>query len=69
MFFFQEDLQTNAQATVQAFASNSERLLILFDEILTADEIVRTSNDEKLSKISLIRRCFSFVFRITTEKI
>ena len=42
---FQEDVQTNAQATVQAFASNSERLLILFDDILTADEIVRTSND------------------------
>jgi hypothetical protein len=42
-FCFQEDIQTNAQATVDALATNAERLLILFDDILTADEITRTS--------------------------
>ncbi|CAF3644133.1 unnamed protein product [Rotaria sordida] len=37
-----EDIQTNGQATIDALATNAERLLILFDEILTADEITRT---------------------------
>ncbi|CAM4747075.1 unnamed protein product [Rotaria magnacalcarata] len=37
-----EDIQTNGQATVGALATNAERLLILFDDILTADEITRT---------------------------
>ena len=43
----QEDIQTNAQATVAALATNAERLLILFDDILTADEITRTSIKKK----------------------
>jgi len=52
-----EDLLTNAQATVQLFASNSERLLILFDEILTADEIVRTKLPPKKFELSeLVKR-------------
>ncbi|CAF2574698.1 unnamed protein product [Rotaria sp. Silwood2] len=37
-----EDIQTNGQATIDAVATNAERLLILFDDILTADEITRT---------------------------
>lgn len=41
--FFQEEIQANSQMTVQSFASNAERLLIIFDDLLTADEIVRTS--------------------------
>ena len=43
LYLFQEDLQTNAQSTVNSFATSAELLLILFDEILTADEIKRTS--------------------------
>ncbi len=43
---FQEEIQSNAQVTMDSLATNSERLLILFDEILTADEITKTSIQE-----------------------
>ena len=36
-------MQVNAQQTIQTLATSAERLLILFDDILTADEIIRTS--------------------------
>jgi hypothetical protein len=46
--FFQEDIQLNAQASIEALATNAERLLILFDDILTADEITRTSIEKEI---------------------
>jgi len=58
-FSLQEDIQTNAQATIDALATNAERLLILFDDILTADEITRTSIKKNIffirHKISIFR--------------
>jgi len=47
-FFVQEDIQLNAQASIEALATNAERLLILFDDILTADEITRTSIEKEI---------------------
>jgi hypothetical protein len=55
----QEDIQTNAQATVDALATNAERLLILFDDILTADEITRTSI--KINMSSEIKRMYKYL--------
>jgi len=46
--FVQEDIQLNAQASIEALATNAERLLILFDDILTADEITRTSIEKEI---------------------
>ncbi|CAF5109823.1 unnamed protein product, partial [Rotaria magnacalcarata] len=37
-----QNIQANTQEVTQSLATNAERLLILFDEILTADEITRT---------------------------
>lgn len=41
--FLQENTQSKAQEVMRSLATNAERLLILFDEILTADEVTRTS--------------------------
>jgi hypothetical protein len=54
-YFFKEDIQTNAQATIDALATNAERLLILFDDILTADEITRTSIGNKNLLFSVVK--------------
>ncbi|CAM4857478.1 unnamed protein product [Rotaria socialis] len=47
-----QNIQANAQEIVQLLATNAERLLILFDEILTADEITRT-------KLPLVKQSLS----------
>jgi len=44
---FQENIQTDAQVAINALATNAERLLIVFDDILTADEIIRTSMNKR----------------------
>jgi hypothetical protein len=59
LLLLQEDIQTNAQATVDALATNAERLLILFDDILTADEITRTSI--KINMYSEIKRMYKYL--------
>ncbi|CAF4534188.1 unnamed protein product [Rotaria sp. Silwood1] len=51
-----ENIQTNAQETVDSLATNAERLLILFDEILTADEIKRT-------KLPIVKQSLSELLR------
>ncbi|CAF1416429.1 unnamed protein product [Adineta steineri] len=52
-----KDIQTNTQKTIEALATNAERLVILFDEILTADEVIQTRLPKaKQSLLELIRR-------------
>ena len=50
-------MQVNAQQTIQSLATNAERLLILFDDILTADEIIRTSTALRIDAQSLVHAC------------
>ncbi|CAF0808765.1 unnamed protein product [Rotaria sordida] len=52
-----KNIQINSQETINSLATNAERLLILFDEILTADEITRTKLPKvKQSLSELLRR-------------
>ncbi|CAF4455214.1 unnamed protein product, partial [Adineta steineri] len=52
-----KSIKTDAQTTVQALATNAEHLLILFDDILTADEIIKTKIPEVKQPLSeLVRR-------------
>ncbi|CAF1026509.1 unnamed protein product [Adineta ricciae] len=52
-----KSIQTDAQATVHTLATNAERLLIMFDDILTADEIIKTKLPEPKQPLSeLLRR-------------
>ena len=58
-------MQVNAQQTIQTLATSAERLLILFDDILTADEIIRTSMAMRIRSQSLAD---ARIFRITTTE-
>jgi hypothetical protein len=62
----QNDIQANARTVMQALAANGERLLIVFDDILTADEIIRTSmktNDMLINTRSNRKITFRSCFR------
>ncbi|UJR28315.1 hypothetical protein I4U23_009559 [Adineta vaga] len=50
-------IQKNAHNTIQSLATSAERLVILFDEILTADEAIQTRLPKvKYSLLELVKR-------------
>lgn len=58
---FQDELKAHGQGGVTSFASTAESLLILFDEILTADEVRRISSLKKENEIFFSNRTFFLV--------